>query len=116
MSISRAIWRNRSPSNKAEPGESKVPQSIFTPETLTKRSWKHFAASYSLELLGIFLATQIAWMAPQVVEHKKDLGPITWIAPTEEVTPPPPQVHIEPPPQQIIRRRFDVHLRRRRGH
>lgn len=81
-----------------------MPQSIFTPETLSKRSWKHFAASYTLEIVGIFLATQIAWMAPQVAEEHK-VESITWIAPQEEArTPPPPPVHIQPPPQQIVRR------------
>jgi TonB family protein len=82
-----------------------MPQSIFTPETLTKRSWKHFAASYVLEIIGILVISQLWMMVPQVTERKKDLGPITWIAPQEEVhTPPPPPVHIQPPPQQVIKR------------
>lgn len=74
-----------------------MPQSIFTPETLSKRSWKHFAASYTLEIVGIVLATQMAWLAPQVAEEHK-VESITWIAPQEEVkTLPPPPVHIQPP-------------------
>src|ERR1051326_6574747 len=104
MSTNRAIWRNRSPWNKAEPGEFKVPQSIFTPESLTKRSWKTFATSYSLEIVGIIVLSQLWMMAPQVAEEHK-VEHITWVAPQEEAKlPPPPPVHIQPPPQQIIKR------------
>jgi TonB family protein len=61
--------------------------------------------SYGLEIVGIIAISQLWMMVPQVVQEKKDLGPITWIAPTEEVTATAlPPVHIEPPPQQIIRR------------
>jgi TonB family protein len=82
-----------------------VPQSIFTPETLEKRSWKTFATSYSLEIVGIIVISQLWMMAPKVTERShKDLGPITWIAPKEEVQPLPPPVHIQPPPQQVIKR------------
>jgi len=82
-----------------------VPQSIFTPESQTKRSWKTWATSYSLEIVGIIVISQLWMMAPTVVEKKKDLGPIVYLAPTEKVEPPPPPpVHIQPPPQQVIKR------------
>ena len=82
-----------------------MPQSIFTPETLQKRSWKTFATSYSLEIVGIIVVSQLWMMTPRVYERShKDLGPITWIAPKEEVQTPPPPVHIQPPPQQVIKR------------
>lgn len=82
-----------------------MPQSIFTPETLTKRSWKTFATSYSVEIVGIIVMSQLWMMVPKVTEAEHRDEHITWIAPQEEVkTPPPPPVHIQPPPQEIVRR------------
>jgi TonB family protein len=73
---------------------------------MTKRSWKTFATSYGLEIVGIIVVSQLWMMAPKVAEEHK-IEHITWVTPQEEpkLTPPPPQLaHIEPPPQQIIRR------------
>ena len=81
-----------------------MPQSIFTPETLTKRSWKTFATSYSLEIVGILVISQLWMMVPKVHEKEHRDEHITWIAPQEVQTPPPPPVHIQPPPQEIVRR------------
>ena len=82
-----------------------MPQSIFTPETQTKRSWKTFATSYSIEIVGIIAISQLWMMVPKVTEQARRDEHITWVAPMEEAKlPPPPVEHIAPPPQQIIKR------------
>jgi TonB family protein len=82
-----------------------VPQSIFTPESQTKRSWKTFATSYSIEIVGIIAISQLWMMMPKVTEQAHRDEHITWIAPQEEAKlPPPPVEHIQPPPQQVIQR------------
>ena len=83
-----------------------MPQSIFTPETLQKRSWKTFATSYSLEIVGIIAISQLWMMVPTVTEKAHRDEHITWVAPQEEakLPPPPPPAHIQPPPQQVIKR------------
>ena len=79
--------------------------SLFKSESADPQRWRHFATSYSLQLVGILLLTQIAFEAPQVITQQRHYESIQLYLNKPEPEPQHMMVRkIAPPPPAVIKR------------